>query len=311
VRDLVKNTEKHHIVPRSLGGSNDESNIVRLTYREHFLAHLLLTKFTSGNDRYKMLHALGFCFYSKSAGRIRFGWQYEVAKRAARIATRNVTAETCAKKSKALLGHVTAKETRIKISNALRGRELPTARKAKLVSVSQAPETRLAQRLAMQRPEVRAKLSLAAKNRPPEASAAFTQRITREMRIAASAKAAEANRGKKRSDETCAKISAALSTPENRAKISAIHSGKKISAETKAKMAASWTEERRAALRARNQTPEWCAKMSAVHLGMKHKPETCMKIAELKRGKARSDEARAAMRAGWERRRERLAKEQM
>ena len=36
--------EKHHIVPRCLGGSDDEMNLIHLTYREHFIAHLLLTK---------------------------------------------------------------------------------------------------------------------------------------------------------------------------------------------------------------------------------------------------------------------------
>lgn len=34
--------EKHHIVMKSMGGSNDKSNIVKLTAREHYIAHLLL-----------------------------------------------------------------------------------------------------------------------------------------------------------------------------------------------------------------------------------------------------------------------------
>lgn len=34
--------ERHHIVMRCKGGSNDESNIVLLTAREHFLAHWML-----------------------------------------------------------------------------------------------------------------------------------------------------------------------------------------------------------------------------------------------------------------------------
>lgn len=36
--------EKHHIIMKSLGGNNDSSNIVSLTPREHFIAHLLLYK---------------------------------------------------------------------------------------------------------------------------------------------------------------------------------------------------------------------------------------------------------------------------
>lgn len=37
-------TEKHHIIPKSLGGLDNLDNIVRLTAREHYIAHLLLTK---------------------------------------------------------------------------------------------------------------------------------------------------------------------------------------------------------------------------------------------------------------------------
>jgi hypothetical protein len=36
--------EKHHIIPKCLGGSNDKTNLILLTYREHYLAHLLLCK---------------------------------------------------------------------------------------------------------------------------------------------------------------------------------------------------------------------------------------------------------------------------
>ena len=36
--------ESHHIVPRSMGGSNKKTNIVRLTARMHYIAHLLLWK---------------------------------------------------------------------------------------------------------------------------------------------------------------------------------------------------------------------------------------------------------------------------
>lgn len=36
--------EKHHILPKCLGGSDDASNLVLLTAREHFICHQLLTK---------------------------------------------------------------------------------------------------------------------------------------------------------------------------------------------------------------------------------------------------------------------------
>ena len=47
--------EVHHIVPKSLGGSNEDFNLVKLTAREHYVAHWLLTKIYPNN--YKMLFA--------------------------------------------------------------------------------------------------------------------------------------------------------------------------------------------------------------------------------------------------------------
>ena len=56
--------EKHHIIPKSLGGIDDKNNLVTLTAREHFICHLLLTKITSGQEKYKMISAYSkmFCF---------------------------------------------------------------------------------------------------------------------------------------------------------------------------------------------------------------------------------------------------------
>lgn len=51
-------TERHHIVPKSLGGSNLNSNLVSLTAREHFVCHRLLVKMTSSDDKRKMAWAV-------------------------------------------------------------------------------------------------------------------------------------------------------------------------------------------------------------------------------------------------------------
>lgn len=48
----------HHIIPKSLGGTDDPKNLIRLSYRQHFIAHRLLLKITSGKDRSKMAFAL-------------------------------------------------------------------------------------------------------------------------------------------------------------------------------------------------------------------------------------------------------------
>ena len=57
-RVLKEYTEKHHIQPRSLGGTDDKNNLVDLTAREHFICHWLLTKIYTGEDKAKMIYAL-------------------------------------------------------------------------------------------------------------------------------------------------------------------------------------------------------------------------------------------------------------
>jgi hypothetical protein len=51
-------SEKHHIIPKSLGGSDAPENIVRLSAREHYICHLLLTKIHPvGESHFKMVRA--------------------------------------------------------------------------------------------------------------------------------------------------------------------------------------------------------------------------------------------------------------
>jgi hypothetical protein len=59
-------TERHHIKPRSLGGTDAVDNLVELTAREHFICHWLLTKMTTGEDHHKMLNALRMMRAEKS-----------------------------------------------------------------------------------------------------------------------------------------------------------------------------------------------------------------------------------------------------
>ena len=51
--------ERHHILPRSLGGTDDIENITFITARSHFVCHWLLTKiYPIGEAHWKMLNAL-------------------------------------------------------------------------------------------------------------------------------------------------------------------------------------------------------------------------------------------------------------
>lgn len=57
-RDLAVYSEKHHIIPRCLGGTDDDTNLVKLTPEEHYICHQLLVKIYPGN--HKLLSAALF-----------------------------------------------------------------------------------------------------------------------------------------------------------------------------------------------------------------------------------------------------------
>jgi hypothetical protein len=61
-------TETHHIIPRSLGGSNDLDNLVKLSAREHYICHFLLMKmYKYGTVEWcKMVKAFSFMSYGHS-----------------------------------------------------------------------------------------------------------------------------------------------------------------------------------------------------------------------------------------------------
>lgn len=59
-RSRTKNEyfENHHIIPKSIGGLDLKENLVLLTFREHYICHWLLIKFTNGDiNKHKMILA--------------------------------------------------------------------------------------------------------------------------------------------------------------------------------------------------------------------------------------------------------------
>lgn len=100
-------TEKHHIIPESLGGSNDDDNLVRLTAREHFICHLLLTKMLEGEAKAKMVFAAHNMLHWRKSNAPKIGSRtYQSLKEAF---------------SKAQKGKLVSEETRQKISGAGNG----------------------------------------------------------------------------------------------------------------------------------------------------------------------------------------------
>jgi hypothetical protein len=46
-------TEKHHIIPKSMGGDNKKENITTLTSKEHFICHKILCELYPNNEKLK------------------------------------------------------------------------------------------------------------------------------------------------------------------------------------------------------------------------------------------------------------------
>jgi hypothetical protein len=72
--------EVHHITPRSLGGTDSQENLVKLTPREHFHAHLLLARITTGAAKIKMAHALRMMSGINKSTNVINSKQYNIAK---------------------------------------------------------------------------------------------------------------------------------------------------------------------------------------------------------------------------------------
>jgi hypothetical protein len=60
--------EKHHIIPKCLGGSNEKENLVELTAREHFLCHMLLCEIYPNENKLK--HALFLMSIGKQKAKV-------------------------------------------------------------------------------------------------------------------------------------------------------------------------------------------------------------------------------------------------
>lgn len=70
--------EKHHIVPKSLGGKNDSVNLVLLSSKEHLICHLLLCHMCEeSKDKWKMICSY---HYLSDNGKIK-GKKYESLKK--------------------------------------------------------------------------------------------------------------------------------------------------------------------------------------------------------------------------------------
>jgi hypothetical protein len=116
--------ENHHIIPKSLGGSDEQENMILLTAREHFICHWLLYKFSEGINKNKMARAWFMMCNTKNENQERYIPSSHVYE-AARIAyiSAGVSDITRKKQSLAQIGKTIPTKTRQKISQTLKGRK--------------------------------------------------------------------------------------------------------------------------------------------------------------------------------------------
>ena len=124
-------SENHHIIPHAEGGSDDASNLVRLSAREHYIAHLLLAKIY---DDYKMYSALTYMrcgnkFVNrdfKFNSRLYEKMREECSKKFSEFISgenhpnfgKHLSKETCERISKANIGKRRSQEQKKRISEA-------------------------------------------------------------------------------------------------------------------------------------------------------------------------------------------------
>lgn len=83
--EITEYSERHHIIPKCIGGTNEAKNIVRLTAREHFVAHWLLHRAYPEND------GLAYSFYAMAILPGRTNQRYVPSSRAIAEARESVT----------------------------------------------------------------------------------------------------------------------------------------------------------------------------------------------------------------------------
>jgi hypothetical protein len=180
-------SENHHIVPRSLGGSDDNYNLIKLTARQHYIAHWMLAR------AYKDKMSSAFWFMSnvidkkshKSKIKVTSG-MYDEARRLHQQANsqRVVFEETRQIISKLHKGKKRSAETRRKMSIACTGRVASEEHRRNLsialTGKKQSEETKLRKLISQNKSKEQTikKLKETAANRTPEQKSRISEAIS-------------------------------------------------------------------------------------------------------------------------------------
>lgn len=145
--DTTGYVERHHIIPRCMGGDNSLQNIVRLSARQHFVCHLLLTKMIDCPlFRGKMHYALRCMLIWRTPDGQRYipkcSRIFEKVRRAHKGISRSIeTRKKISEAKKGVLRGPLSPETRKKIGDAHRGRSISENQRKKISTSLQGKST--------------------------------------------------------------------------------------------------------------------------------------------------------------------------
>ena len=130
---LIGTSEKHHILPKSLGGDNNKINLVKLTPKQHFICHRLLVKMTTGTARQKMVYAFWIMSNKKRLHTVSSN-SYSTAKHLIRdvMSSRHITDNFRQQCSNRMLGKKMLASTKEALLKANTGKERTNETKQKL-----------------------------------------------------------------------------------------------------------------------------------------------------------------------------------
>ena len=114
-------TEKHHIIPKSLGGDDSKNNLVKLTAKEHYICHLLLIKMLADKLLKRKIQFALNSFRRRSATQQRIilnSKQYEFIRKQVSIARSEAL-----KGNTYSSGRIVSLETRAKMSSSMKGQK--------------------------------------------------------------------------------------------------------------------------------------------------------------------------------------------
>ena len=135
--------ENHHIIPKSCGGPNEQTNLVLLTPKEHYVCHRLLPKMmVLKSHTTKMIRAI-WCLANGYGSQHRYKPNARVYQNIKTELSKRNSEDNPAKRKEvkdklrsAALGRIHSPETKAKMSKSLSGKHFTDEHREKLGSVN-------------------------------------------------------------------------------------------------------------------------------------------------------------------------------